>query len=142
MLEAFGDIVFGVGDAAQHAKVRIGTRNEFMKSPHHPGLRILSANLDVGSCHHQLGLAHQTLDALLQFSITFPVLEALVGQNTLDRLLLGDRDVLANVFLSPLVHEDVAHQAFIRQASRPAVRPGPCSASAGWLRFRHFHGTG
>ena len=53
--------------------------------------------------------------ALLQLGIPFPVLEALVGQDSFDRLLLRDRDVLADVFLRPLVHEDVANEAFIRR---------------------------
>ena len=113
MLEAFGDVVLGVVDAAQHAKVGIGAGNELVKPAKHPGLRILGTDFDVAACHEQLGLAHQALNALLQLGIPLPVLEALVGQDALDRLLLGDRNVLADVFLRPLVHQQVAHQAFI-----------------------------
>ena len=115
MLEAFGDVVFGVGDAAQHAKVRIGAGDELVESAQHSGLGILGTDFDVGSCHEQFGLTHQALNALLQLGIPFPVLEALVGQDSFDRLLLRDRDVLADVFLRPLVHEDVANEAFIRR---------------------------
>ena len=61
-----------------------------MESAQHPGLRILGTDFDVGTCHEQLGLAHQALDALLQLGIPFPVLETLVGQDAFDRLLLRD----------------------------------------------------
>jgi hypothetical protein len=111
-----------------------------VKSAQHPGLRIFGTDFD-RLPHEQLGLAHQALNALLQFGIPFPVLEAFVGQDAFDRLLLGDRDVLADVFLRPLVHQEVTHQAFIR-GIRTSSSSRPMLASAGWIRFSAFHGTG
>lgn len=84
-----------------------------MESAQHPSLRILGTGFDGGTCHEQLGLAHQTLNALLQLGIALPVLEALVRQDAFDGLLLRDRDILPDVFLRPFVHEYVANKPFI-----------------------------
>ena len=91
---------------------------------------IFGADLDIAAGDQQLGLAQQRADQVLELVVAVAVLEALVGQDALDGLLLGDRDVLPDVLLGLLVHQQVAHQAIVlghhdQQLVPPAGRVGP-----------------
>ena len=85
-----------------------------LKSAQHPGPGILGTDFDIGTRHEQLGLAHQTLSESPQVGKPLLVLMTLVVQNSFHSFALGDRNILANVFLGSLIHQQVTHEPVVR----------------------------
>ena len=53
------DLVFGIGDAAQHAEIDVNLVDEGLERPLDPGLSILRANLDFLAPDEEPGIGHQ-----------------------------------------------------------------------------------
>ena len=76
-------------------------------------MTIVAGNIDVTAVDDQFCLPQQLLKAGFNFNQALAVLEALVVEDALDDFLLGDRNVLPNVFFGTFVHQQVTYQAFI-----------------------------
>ena len=64
---------------------------------------------------YELGLANEGLNLLPEPGLALTVLEALVIQDPLNGFLLGNGNVLLDVLLGALEHEQIAHQALVRR---------------------------
>jgi hypothetical protein len=60
------------------------------------------------------GASEELLEALLEFGLSFAILLAFFGEDAFDGFLLGDGDVLADVFFGAFVEEEIANQSIIR----------------------------
>ena len=86
-----------------------------MEAPNNAGLGVLIRHFHIGAANEQLGLANEGLNLLPEPGLALTVLEALVIQDPFDGFLLGNGNVLLDVLLGALEHEQIAHQALVRR---------------------------
>jgi hypothetical protein len=121
-LQADGNVAGGVGDAAQHAQVRVGARQQLVKAQRDPRPGIAGAGFHVLAVDHQLRLLQQVFHQRGQPAQALLVAEGLVVENALDALLLHNGAVLAHVLVGALDHQQVAHQPVVgRQDDQQVV---------------------
>ena len=86
-----------------------------MEAPNNAGLGVLIRHFHIGATDEQLGLANKGLNLLPEPGLALTVLETFVIQDPLDGFLLGNRDILLDVLLGALEHEQIPHQALVRR---------------------------
>ena len=96
-------MVFTKEGAAQHGQVGVAAQNQFMKALHQARFGVGAGNVQILPGGNQFGLADQLLGHQPQGGAAILVLVQLVLQNPLDGILLGEGDVLLDVFVGLLV---------------------------------------